>query len=169
MPRPERVAGFADVIALLEADGVPHTRHDAQKIVELATDSGPAKGAMLIRWETEVPYATVIHPIVMNVAPERLAAMTECVTLLNHAILLPGFGVDRDQRFAYFRLVLPIEPAGMQADFFRTMVLACLNNSRDFWLALHGVANGEAPEGALRTALALLGQTKAPSTLWKDN
>ncbi len=169
MPRPERVAGFDDVIALLEADGVPHTRHDAQKIVELATDSGAAKGTMIIRWETEVPYATVIHPIVMNVAPERLAALTECVTLLNHAILLPGFGVDHDARFVYFRLVLPIEPAGMQADFFRTMVLACLNNSRDFWLALHGVAGGEAPEGALRTALALLGKTRAPSTTWKDN
>jgi len=169
MSRPERVATMDDLVALLQADGVPHTRHDAEKMIEVATETGPVKGRMFIRWETQVPFVTVIHPIVMDLPPARVAAMNECVTLINHAILLPGFGVDPDKRFVYFRVVIPLEPTGMQADFFRTMVLACLNNTRDFWLALHGVANGESPDGALRAALALMGKSHSPAMSWKDN
>src|SRR5262245_56526542 len=114
MSRPDRVATIDDLVALLNADGVTFTRHEADRMIEVSTESGPVKGRMFIRWETQVPFVSVIHPIVMDLAPERIPAMNECVTLLNHAILLPGFGIDPQKRFAYFRVIIPLEPAGMQ-------------------------------------------------------
>ncbi len=169
MSLPDRIASLPDLTAYLDAEHVSYARHESQHMIELATETGPVKGRMFVRWETTVPYVSVIHPIVMDIPPERLAAVTQCVTLINHAILLPGFGVDHEKRFVYFRVVIPVEPAGMEAKFFRAMVMACLANARDFWLALHGVVSGESPEGALRAALSLLGKSHIPGSPWKDN
>ena len=154
MSRPERVSTMDDFVALMQADGVPHKSHDAEKMIEVTTESGPVKGRMFIRWETQVPFVSVIHPIVMDVSPARLPAMSECVTLINHAIALPGFGYDHVNKFVYFRLTITVEPGGMDANFFGLMARAVMNNAHDFHGAIAGVVHGDPPEGALAVAAA---------------
>ncbi len=147
------IASFADFVALLQEDKVRHSLDESAQIVQIPTRSGPLEGTLFVRWEKHLPYVQVIHPMITDVPADRVATVESALAYINHAIALPGFAYDHDRRFIYNRVCLAVEPSGIDAAFMRTMIMACVNNARDFLLALRGVLAGDPPSGAVKAAV----------------
>ncbi len=149
---PTRITGFADMVELLVSDGVTHTKDDAEQMVQIPTEKGQFRGTLYIRWDKTLPYVNAICPVLFQIPEERMAAVERACMRINHAIALPGFCVEPEQRFAYCRVTVPIEPGGMEASFYRLMMMAPVHNAADFFLALKGVVDGAPPEGVVAVA-----------------
>ncbi|HKA86210.1 MAG TPA: YbjN domain-containing protein [Haliangiales bacterium] len=158
---PTRITGFADMVELLAADGVTHVKNETEQMVQIPTELGPFKGNLFIRWDRTLPYVNAICPVVFQIPEERMAEVERACMRINHAIALPGFCVEPEQRFAYFRLTVPIEPGGMEASFYRLMMMAAVHNARDFFVALKGVVDGAPGEEALAVAAQQANATAA--------
>jgi hypothetical protein len=150
---PTRITGFADMEELLKSDGVQYMKDDTERAVQIPTETGPFKGNLFIRWEKTLPYVNAICPVIFDIPADRMAAVETACLRINHAIALPGFCVDPERRFVYFRVTVPIEPGGMEAAFYRLMMMAAIHNARDFLAALQGVVAGSSPEEALAAAV----------------
>src|SRR5215218_209701 len=98
-----RIASFDDFIALAVKDGIPHVVDRESQVVQIPTKSGLLEGFLFVRWEKTLPYCQAIHPMIMEVPPERVAAVENALGRINHAVALPGFAYDYDRRFIYFR------------------------------------------------------------------
>jgi hypothetical protein len=157
-----RIASWQDMLAVLDSEQVPYEKDEEQQVARVPVKTGPLESFLYLRREKPpLPYVTAVCPLYLDVPPERVAAVETMCARLNHGIALPGFGFDHEKRFIYYRLTLMIEPAGMETDFFRTMALACVNNSRDFYLAVRGVVQGDPPEKVLENARAQDSSAKA--------
>lgn len=150
---PTRIAGFSDMEELLKSDGVNYVKDDTERVVQIPTETGPFKGNLFIRWEKTLPYVNAICPVIFDIPDDRLAAVERACLRINHAIALPGFCVNPERRFAYFRITVPIEPGGMEASFYRLMMMAAIHNARDFMAALQGVVGGASPDEAVSAAV----------------
>jgi len=150
----DRIGSWTAMLGLLDADKVPYEVDEDSQVVRIPVKSGPLDSHLYLRWEKHLPYVTAVCPLYLDVPAERLAAVESMCVRLNHAVALPGFGYDHQKNFIYYRLTIMIEPGGMESEFFRMMALACVNNGRDFYLAVRGVVHGDPPEGALAAATA---------------
>jgi hypothetical protein len=150
---PTRITGFADMEELLKADGVQYMKDDAERAVQIPTETGVFKGNLFIRWEKSLPYVNAICPVIFDIPDDRMGAVETTCLRINHAVALPGFCVDPERRFAYFRITVPIEPGGMEASFYRMMMMAAIHNARDFLAALQAVVAGASPEEAVSAAI----------------
>jgi hypothetical protein len=93
---------FDDLVELLIRDQVPFTRAEFDA-VGIATEAG----RQLIRWRAENGVVQLIQEV-GPAAPDRLGAVAELVTRLNHILLVPGLDLSHDRGLVSFRLVLPL-------------------------------------------------------------
>jgi len=150
----ERIASWPDLVSYLNKQKVPHQKNDADQSIQIPIQLADFSSQLYLRWEPNLPYVQAVCPVQVGVPDDRVAAVESAIARLNHGIALPGFGYDHANKFAYFRLTIIIEPAGMDADFFGLMARAVVNNAHDFHGAIAGVVHGESPEGALAAAVA---------------
>jgi hypothetical protein len=157
-----RVSTWKDMVSVLDGEKVPYEKEEDQQVARIPVKTGPLESYLYLRRERDpLPYVTAVCPLYLDVPAERIPAVEAMCARLNHGIALPGFGFDHDKRFIYYRLTIMLEPSGMDPEFFRKMALACVNNSRDFYLAVRGVVQGDPPENALATAQAQDAAAKA--------
>jgi hypothetical protein len=149
----ERLTSFSDLIAFLDDAKLPHHADASQQVVEVPTSSGPLKGSVYIRWERQLPYVQVIHPMVLDVPAERLGDVEHAICKANGTVPLPGFGFEYGKRFIYFRLCVPMYDEGMLTGSFQRQVLGVIQNARDFLLAFRDVAAGRPGDEILELAV----------------
>lgn len=148
------ISSFSDLLRLLERDGVPHEADpDAQSVV-VPTELGALSGEMLMRWDEDGQTFQCIHPLPFAVTPARTAPVEGAVARINHALALPGFGLDHESGFTYFRLAV-LRPAdgAISDDEIRRLFGVVVETVRDFQDALRGVILEDGrPEDALTAA-----------------
>src|SRR5262249_47396897 len=110
--------------------------------------------SVYIRWEKQLPYVQVIHPMVLDVPVERLAEVEHAICRANNTIAVPGFGFEYSKRFIYFRLCVPIYEEGIAAASFQRQILGAIRNARAFLLPFREVVEGKPGEEILSLAVA---------------
>lgn len=169
---PAALASFDDLVALLTHDNVPHQADAAQGRVVIPTESGPLVGEMLLLWEADSPVVQFIHPLDFEVPMERIAAAESAIARINHALVLPGFGLDHDHRYLYYRLSTPRRPDGtLLPDEVERLFRTTVNTARDFFLPLQAVAlRGADPANVVAAAGAATGAASAgPNAAGRPN
>ena len=107
-----QIASFTDLVRLLERDGVPHQSDLAEMMVQIPTQRGPLDSVMLIRWQQSDGVIQFIQALPLEVPEDKLGALVDAVTRLNHVLAVPGFDVNHGRRILAYRLYLPIYPRG---------------------------------------------------------
>jgi hypothetical protein len=148
-----RIASFDDLTLFLTESALPFQADAEKKLVVLPTQKPPLVGQMLIRWEKQLPYVQVIHPMVRDVPKERLSEVEHAMGRANNTIPLPGFGFEYTHNFVYFRLTVPMYEEGMLAASFRRQVEGVLKNARDFLIPFQRVVSGEPGDRILELAV----------------
>jgi hypothetical protein len=149
----ERLAKFSDLLAFLEEAKLPNKADAQSQVVEVPTSSGPLKGSVYIRWEKQLPYVQIIHPMVLNVPPERLADVEHAICRANLTLPQPGFGFEYERSFIYFRVCVPVYEEGMLTTSFQRLVLGAIHTARDFLLPFQDIVGGKPGEEILRLAV----------------
>ena len=137
------LANFQDLLNLLKEDNVPHRANPEQQSVELPTQSGELEGEMLILWDAISSLVQCIHPLPFEVPEDKISAAESAITRINHALTLPGFGLDHRNGFIYFRLSIPRRDDGtISAKELQRLVRTSINTAADFYKPLSGVVLG---------------------------
>ena len=110
---------------------------------------------MVIRWELRLLLAQFIVAFPFHVPVERITAVEHALAIINHRLIMPGFGLDNDKRLLYFRLVTPRQDDGaMSYDHIHRLISAAVDTLLDFYpLLVSVVTEGKEPD-ALLDALA---------------
>lgn len=157
------LTSFADVVALLQRQNAPHRANPEQSLVELPVKNPPLEGWLVVRWEKQglVQFIVVLD---MKIEPARMAAAESAVARMNHALILPGFGLNHATGALYYRIVLPRHEDKMSEDDFTGGLRVALNNARDFFLSFRGViVDGKPPESVLGQPAGTTPAAPAPS------
>lgn len=149
------IVGTCEALAeAMQRDGVPvDCPAGSDRILFPAVDSGLDTTAVLI-WPAQVALLQLMLPLRFAIVPAHRAALCEAVVRLNHALVLPGFGVDVARGLVYFRGVLAREPDGsVGVDAVRRMVQASISTAARFGTVLAQVADGSLQPEDVETAL----------------
>lgn len=143
---------YEDLLSFLRGQGAVFVEVPGQPAVELATHQPPVEGVLCIIWHPDVPLVQLVHPLPFQIPPDRIPAIERALLLINHALILPGFGMNHAQSTAYFRLALPRQvDAGIAEAEFQRAISTLMGTLRNFWEPLRAVAEGAPPEGVLST------------------
>ena len=160
MDNNQLLASFDDLITLLEQDRIPHRiANPSVPQVELPTRIGALQSQLMIIWGPTAPILQCIHPLPFRVPEERIAAIESAIARINHALVLPGFGLNHKVRLIYYRLSIPRREDGqLSAQEFQKACQTAIGTAADFYLPLKKVALDNQP------AAEILNQTvPAPS------
>src|SRR5262249_24366214 len=123
----ERIASFCDLLNLLTETNTPHRADVDRQVVEIPTAVPPLNGPLVARWEKNLPYVQIIHPVVEAVPAARRADVIDAICRANNAIPLPGFGYHYDLHFVYMRLCVPMYEEGMLSTSFRKQLASVVS------------------------------------------
>ena len=158
MNDPNLVASPEDVFALLAADGVPHRVDAEHGQVLIPTRLGSEDAVLTLRWASADGLLQLFQDMGEVVAQPQIAAVEEAITRLNHAMPVPGFGLNPEQGRLYYRLTVPLRQGrSLPVTALRALFSAAVKNASDFLPVLRSVSRGEiAPAEVLTQAAALI-------------
>jgi hypothetical protein len=148
-----KIASYADLLSLLNRDGVMHQADAESKSVRIPTkqpDKG-IEGVQLIRWQDEDGVLQFIQSIPVNVSAENIAPLEAALAHLNHALPWPGLDLNHEYRLLAYRLALPILPRGsLEPMEIQSVFSLAVKTAADLTPTLRRIAAGElAPDGAV--------------------
>ncbi|ACY14236.1 YbjN domain-containing protein [Haliangium ochraceum] len=108
----DTISKFDDLAAFFSKSGLQHQADSDQSVVQIPTRNGPLEGAMFIRWDTNQKVVHFVQTMNITLTDERMADLALAVAILNHALPLPGFGINVGERQCYFRISMPFRPDG---------------------------------------------------------
>ena len=150
-----QIANFDALVEVLLKENIPFRADRDHQIVEIAVHTGPLHTEMVIRWEASLVLAQFIVAFPFRVPTERLTQVEHALTIINHRLIMPGFGMDNDKRLLYFRLVTPRQDDGsMSYDHIHRLISAAVDTLLDFYELLVGVVNDGKDADDLLAALA---------------
>lgn len=158
-----KIQSFQDLLALLAADQVLHQTTADPSAVAIPTRRGTMEGMLLLRWQAAQGVVQLVQSLPVVVPEDRVAAVEDALVRLNHALALPGFGMNPTARTVYFRVVLPIHPSMPVTDtMVRALFSSTVRNAADYLGVIQRVAfEGASPEHVVADAqvdLALKGR-----------
>ncbi len=144
--KPAMLATYQDMLDLLNQDSVLLKADNARMSVTIPTKRKDLDGVMIIRWQQKDGVVQFIQTMPIDVPEDRVAAVESAMVRLNHAMAVPGFGLDHTNRMPYFRLVIPFQPRGfMQDNELRAYFQVTLKQAAEFYAPLKKVAAGADP------------------------
>ena len=147
---PARLHSFSQLLAVLDHDQVLHQTDLALQTVSVPTRRPQGEGLMVMRWQDREGVLQLVHALPIVVPEAQMAAMEAAIARLNHALALPGFGLDHENRRLYFRTVLPITPGGVNPADVQALFRAMVRTSLDLLPPIRRVLEGGAsPEGVV--------------------
>lgn len=150
-----QIANFDGLVEVLQKENVPFRADRDNQIVEIAVHTGPLHTEMVIRWEARLLLAQFIVAFPFHVPAPRIAVVEHALAIINHRLIMPGFGLDNDKRLLYFRLVTPRQDDGaMSYDHIHRLISAAVDTLLDFYPLLVAVVNEGKEPDALLDALA---------------
>lgn len=144
----ETIARYEDLLDLLRRDGVLHQADPNDRSVSVPTGRGALRGVLVIRWREDQGVAQFIQSLPITVPDDRIAAFDSALARLNHALMLPGFGLNHAAHVPYYRLAVPLFPGQPpRAEDVRAAFRTAVKTAADFLPALRRVAQeGANPE-----------------------
>ncbi len=112
MATPTTIRSYSDLLALLEGEGVMHQADAAENAVLIPTAQRGVEGVQLIRWQERDGVIQFIQSMPLATPAERVAAVSEALLRLNHALAIPGLDFDHALGIVSFRTYLPIFSGG---------------------------------------------------------
>jgi hypothetical protein len=148
------VKGYDDLVNLLKQENVKHKADATAKAVALGVRSGDLEAPMLIRWQESDGLVQFVQTMPFEIPAERIAAMENAITRVNHALAFAGFGMDHRKRTMYFRMSVPFQPRGaLEAREVSAYMQGTIQQAATFYLPFKRVAlEGASPEGVLEDA-----------------
>lgn len=148
------IRSYNDLIDLLVADGVPHQASPAERGALVPTRMNGLEAAIILRWSPEQGALHVVHTFPGLVPTEARPAVLRAITLLNHALALPGLSMDVDQGALYYRSLLPIlRAAPPLAEDLRRLFSLVARNGAELLAVVVKVVSGTPPEAAVEAWL----------------
>lgn len=156
---PTRVVAGIDELADYLRRRYPHAAVDTdadQSRVLLTTDALGLPGRMAVIWQPRHLLVQYLYPLPFDIDEQALTVVADAVVRVNHALLLPGLGLDHSSRHAYYRLVAPrLADGSLSTTDVDRWIAAVLSTSHDFLGPLREVASGiTAPADILLRARA---------------
>lgn len=150
---------YDDLLSYLKREGAAFAEVRTHHAVELQVHSPPVEGVLALVWLPDPQLVQFLFPLPFAVSSEHVAAVESALARINHALMLPGFGLNHSNGTVYYRLVLPRQiSGGMEPDEIRRAVNTVLTTVRDFWLPLRAVIEeGAAAEGAVSASAKVSG------------
>ena len=135
-----QITNFDELVETLQKENVPFRADRDSQIVELAVHTGELHTEMVIRWEARLVLAQFIVAFPFQVPEDRFELVEHALTILNHRLIMPGFGMDGEKGLLYFRLVTPRQDDGsMSYDQIHRLISAAVDTMLDFYPLLVGV------------------------------
>jgi hypothetical protein len=146
-----QIKTFEDLIALLNQENVTYRADANEKLVVFAVRSGPLNTEMVIRWEQALMLSQFIIAFPLEVPFERMPVIEHTVTVINHRLIMPGFGMNPDARIIYYRLVVPRgEDGSLSSDYIQRLIATAVDTMIDFFeLLVRVVRDGANPDQLL--------------------
>ena len=153
-PQTGRINNFQDLLSLLARDQVLHQTTSDPNAVAIPTRRGTMEGVLLLRWQAAQGVVQLVQSLPLEVPIERVAAVQDAILRLNHALAMPGFGINPALRTPYYRVVLPLHASMPVTDMMlRALFSAAVRNAADFLPSLQRVAlENASPEGVVADA-----------------
>ena len=105
---------------------------------------------MVMKWQDKEAVLQLVHALPLIVPRERLGAVESAIVRLNHALALPGFGLDHESRRLYFREVLPITAEGVSPTDIQALFRAMVRTSLDLLGPIQRIIDGSgSPESVV--------------------
>lgn len=139
----DRLHTYQDLLDLLNRDAVLHQAEPGEQSARIPTRRGGFEGVLTIRWQERDRVIQFIHPLPIEVPSARLAAVESAVARINHALALPGFGINHEARGLYYRVAVPLPREGADGLDVVAVFQATVKNAADFYPALRRVVLGE--------------------------
>ena len=160
-----QVTQFADLVALLLAEGVPCQADEAMQVVTFPVKNGPLDSEMIIRWEKQLLLVQLAVAFPYKIPPQHGQLAEHAVALINHRLIMPAFGIDHDNRLLYYRVVVPRgDDGGLSYDHLFRLVSTTIDTMIDFYELLGRVLlQGEPVEPLLAELTPQLKAAVAPS------
>ena len=138
------IASFNDLTQLLDRDGVFHKTDEADLTVQIPTQRGTLDSVMLVRWQESDGVIQFIQAIPLAISDEKLPAVVDAVTRMNHVLAVPGFDMNHARKLLAYRLYLPIYPRGsVKAPEIQAMFRLAVKTASDFLPVFSRVVSGE--------------------------
>lgn len=106
------IRSYDELAGFFAGSGLQHQAEPGQSLIKVPTHKGPLDGVLFIRWEASQQVVHFIQTLDFAIPPERLPAVALAAAILNHALPIPGFGINAGLGNAYFRITMPLRPEG---------------------------------------------------------
>lgn len=108
----ETISSYDELVGFFATTGLQHQAEPDQFLIKVPTRQGPLDGVLFIRWEASAQVVHFVQTINLAIPEDRLSALALAIAILNHALPLPGFGINAGLRNCYFRITMPLRPEG---------------------------------------------------------
>lgn len=158
-----RITSFSDLCGVFEDRQIPFHREDVHSALEIPTRIRGEQFVAVLVWDPRAKLFQVVQPLIFDVPADRHADIAMALVHVNHALVLPGFGLDPHLNRLYYRWVVPRQEDGsMLVRDLDKAVQAVLDTCRDFLPPMRALVAGEiTPDQVLQQASELRDQPPA--------
>lgn len=154
---------FAGLVAFLEANQIPHAVDRERQLLELASKAPPFTANLLIKWEKQLPFVSIIQFMIDDVPEARIPDLETAITRLNCALEVGGLGFDHSTRRLFQRTIAPVfAPEGITASTFNKLTHGTVAQAKDLYPSLKAVIDGRPGKDVAQIAREL-SQSAAPA------
>lgn len=144
------ISDFQALVELLDRDSVTHQTEMEEQYVLIPTEKGGMDSVFVIRWAADDGVVHFLHQIPVKLPEQSIKSVEAAMIRLNHAIPVPGLGVNHDSQAMYFRMTVPFKPrGGLTPEEVRAYFSYTLEQSEQWRPVLEAVIKGEAPAEAI--------------------
>ena len=137
----ETISSYDELVGFFATSGLQHQAEPDQSLIKVPTRQGPLDGVLFIRWEANEQVVHFVQTINIEIPEARLSALALAIAILNHALPLPGFGLNTGLRNCYFRITMPIRPDGtISKQEIQGLFNLVVRNASEHFAVLHDVA-----------------------------
>lgn len=108
----DTISSYEELVRFFSESGLLHQAEPSEFLIKIPTRKDTLDGVMFIRWQANHQMVHFVQTLGFEVPDERLQPLALAMTMLNHVLPLPGFGINIGARQCYFRITMPLRPEG---------------------------------------------------------
>lgn len=108
----ETISNYEEFAQFFSESGLLQQADPAAFSIRLPIKKDALDGVMFVRWEANTSVVHFVQTLDFEIPEARLPPYALAVCLLNHALSIPGFGINAGLRQSYYRITMPLHPDG---------------------------------------------------------
>jgi hypothetical protein len=145
----QRLGSYDDLVAFLVAQKIPHEADPANHAVQIATSAPALPGTAFVRWETSIPFLTIMQQMSGEVPEGRVREVETALCHVNDVAMIPGYGYTYQGKVIYYRFAVPLFGGEITSDDLDRALTVVLNNAVQLEPAFKKVLEGGDGAGVL--------------------